>query len=101
MKNRRGWWRWIASPAIPASAIARNAPSLFAPPSLPGDQFTVASRKDEIGSRLDQNTQPRCLAVHSKSVVLAWDALIAKKVAARQRNPRCAVGAETTAVLAV
>ena len=40
-----------AQPATPPPA------TVFAVLSLVGDQFTVVSRKDEVGSRLDQNTR--------------------------------------------
>ena len=102
MKNRR-WWGWIAALAIPASASAQNAARLptSALPSLAGDRFTVVGRKDENGSRLDQNTRPSTPAVHPKSVVLAWAALTAEpELAALERNLRSAVETETTAVLA-
>jgi len=100
MKNRR-WWGWIAALAIPASAQHAARLPTFALPSLAGDQFTVVGRKDENGSRLDQNTRPSTPAVHPKSVVLAWAALTAEpELAALERNLRSAVETETTAVLA-
>ena len=100
MKNRR-WWGWIAALAIPASAQHAARLPTFALPSLAGDQFTVVGRKDENGSRLDQNTRPSTPAVHPKSVVLAWAALTAEpELAALERNLRSAVETETTVVLA-
>ena len=100
MKNRR-WWGWIAALAIPASAQHAARLPTSALPSLAGDQFTVVGRKDENGSRLDQNTRPSTPAVHPKSVVLAWAALTAEpELAALERNLRSAVETETTVVLA-
>jgi hypothetical protein len=46
--------------AVHAAATAQTAPApatTFAVLSLVGDQFTVVSRKDEVGSRLDQNAR--------------------------------------------
>ena len=65
--TRRLWWGWIAALALHAGAFAQgaaSAPPTFAVLSLVGDQFTVVGRKDEVGSRLDQNTR-RSYAVES------------------------------------
>jgi len=59
--TRRACWTFVLALAVHASAAAQTtaAPpaTTFAVLSLVGDEFTVVTRKDEVGSRLDQNTR--------------------------------------------
>ena len=59
--TRRWYFSFVVALAIHASASAQAPaspqPMTFAVLSLVGDQFTVVTRKHEVGSRLDQNTR--------------------------------------------
>jgi len=59
--TRRACWTFVLALAVHASAAAQTTAAppavTFAVLSLVGDEFTVVTRKDEVGSRLDQNTR--------------------------------------------
>ncbi len=59
--TRRACCSFVLAIALHATAWAQTAspppPMTFAVLSLVGDQFTVVTRRDEVGSRLDQNSR--------------------------------------------
>lgn len=85
--TRRACWSFAIALVLHGGASGQTTPgplTTYAVLSLVGDQFTVVSRKDEVGSRLDQNTR-RSYPIDS--AVLDDDALDAAETVIRKLRP--------------